>query len=136
MSVTQTLESGELVAFVERIRREFAQATRVLKETRTLSATMGATGGRPMCLPSALALAIPDRTRSRMIARSNSANTDSMPNMARPAGVASDGLPPQRGGPLVERRAVHTSAKMFDRAIEWTEFTRMRSLRGSCPGAG
>ncbi|MDE1007812.1 MAG: class II aldolase/adducin family protein [Paraburkholderia fungorum] len=39
MSVTQTLESGELVAFVERIRREFAQATRVLKETRTLSAT-------------------------------------------------------------------------------------------------
>ena len=34
MSVTQTLESGELVAFVERIRREFAQATRVLKASR------------------------------------------------------------------------------------------------------
>jgi L-ribulose-5-phosphate 4-epimerase len=36
---TQALDSGTLVAFVERVRREFAQAERVLRETRTLSAT-------------------------------------------------------------------------------------------------
>ncbi|CAB3961492.1 MULTISPECIES: hypothetical protein [Burkholderia] len=39
MSVTQTIDSHELVAFVERESREFAQAARVLKDTRTLSAT-------------------------------------------------------------------------------------------------
>ncbi|WP_240647559.1 MULTISPECIES: hypothetical protein [Burkholderia cepacia complex] len=39
MSVTQTIDSRELVAFVERASREFAQAARVLKDTRTLSAT-------------------------------------------------------------------------------------------------
>ncbi|VWD37201.1 MULTISPECIES: hypothetical protein [Burkholderia] len=39
MSVTQTIDSHELVAFVERASREFAQAARVLKDTRTLSAT-------------------------------------------------------------------------------------------------
>lgn len=39
MSATPTQESGELVAFVERVTREFAQAARVLKESGTLSAT-------------------------------------------------------------------------------------------------
>ncbi|RQZ70166.1 class II aldolase/adducin family protein [Burkholderia sp. Bp9004] len=39
MSVTSTIDSGELVAFVERATREFTQAERVLKDTRTLSAT-------------------------------------------------------------------------------------------------
>ncbi|MDR8729509.1 class II aldolase/adducin family protein [Burkholderia pseudomultivorans] len=39
MSVTSTIDSGELVAFVERATREFAQAVCVLKDTRTLSAT-------------------------------------------------------------------------------------------------
>ncbi len=43
--------------------------------------------GRPSLVPLDLALARPARTRSWIIARSNSLNTPSIWNMARPAGV-------------------------------------------------
>ena len=42
---------------------------------------------RPICLPAARALAIPALVRATIISRSNSLNTASIPNMARPAGV-------------------------------------------------
>ena len=59
-----------------------ALAGRVLGHWRAVSA-----GGRPRRLPLALALFRPARTLSWIIARSNSANTPSIWNMALPEGV-------------------------------------------------
>ena len=53
----------------------------------TSSAFSDAVGGLPWGRPSFRAWAMPARTRSRRISRSNSANTASMPVIARPDGV-------------------------------------------------
>jgi hypothetical protein len=53
----------------------------------TFLAWLCSTVRRPSCFPSARARANPAITRSRIIARSNSANTPSIWNIARPEGV-------------------------------------------------
>lgn len=57
------------------------------RAARIASSTSAPTVGRPNRLPFAFALASPAVTRSRIIARSNSANTPHIWNMAFPAGV-------------------------------------------------
>ena len=58
-----------------------------LREARTALSNSGATLGLPISFPCALALWSPALVRSTIIALSKSANTLSMPNRARPAGV-------------------------------------------------
>ena len=53
----------------------------------TLSASVSSSRGPPSCVPSALALLKPAMARSRIIQRSNLANTPSIWNIARPDGV-------------------------------------------------
>ena len=55
--------------------------------TRMRPSNLVSMKGRPQCLPPALARAMPAFTRSRIIARSNLANTPIIWNMALPAGV-------------------------------------------------
>src|SRR5215813_13859311 len=57
------------------------------REARTARSVAGAIFGRPQCFPWLLALAMPALTRSAIIARSNSANTPIIWNVALPAGV-------------------------------------------------
>ncbi len=58
--------------------------TQIVKDCRFLA---GSIGGRLNILPCALARSSPDLTRSRIIARSNSAKTPIIWNSALPAGV-------------------------------------------------
>ena len=59
----------------------------VARASRIRFSSAGAIGGRPRRFPSLLALASPARTRSWIMARSNSANTPIIWNIALPAGV-------------------------------------------------
>ena len=69
------------------IRRMSMPRERNFNPAFTLAPWLCSTVRRPSCFPSALARANPAITRSRIIARSNSAKTPSIWNMARPDGV-------------------------------------------------
>src|SRR5512143_1919523 len=66
--------------------------------------------GRPRCLPSARARAMPARTRSWIIALSNSAKTPSISHSARPAGA---------GASQVLRRPIFAVAASRDHVAPW-----------------
>jgi hypothetical protein len=55
--------------------------------TSSAGSMVGLPIGLPLLVPVSLARRRPARTRSRIIARSNSANTPIIPNMALPDGV-------------------------------------------------
>jgi len=63
----------------------------LVTNTLTFVVRAGSAAGRPMRLPLALALAMPERTRSRISSRSNSAMLAKMPKTKRPFGVANVG---------------------------------------------
>ena len=69
--------------------RRLAPPARCAARIRSLigAAILGRPIGFPLLVPLAFARAIPAAMRSWMIARSNSLNTESMPNIARPAGL-------------------------------------------------
>ncbi len=74
---------------MQRVRAILPIPTPFLRRRRTVANRFGSSfRRRPRTLPWALARPRPERTRSRMIARSNSANTPIIWNSAFPAGVA------------------------------------------------
>jgi hypothetical protein len=70
-----------------RVRPIFRMPIPSALSSRMRFSTEGATGRRPSLVPFSLARARPELTRSRIISRSNSANTPHIWNMARPEGV-------------------------------------------------